>query len=234
MLRLFLILLVTVASSRAVHAHPEGGASRAGDAATTATTTETTTAATTPKQRAARLFFSDRKLVTQHGETVAFYDDVLRDKVVLINFIFTQCTDACPTQTARLAEAQSLLADLIGNGVSLVSISVDPEHDTPHVLSEYAARFGAGDGWVFLTGAKADVDGVLRRLGQLVPIREAHTTLFLLGNAKTGHWIKVHPDAAPEEIARQMRLLEAETIRPPTNAITTERPAPRRGVAERR
>jgi cytochrome oxidase Cu insertion factor (SCO1/SenC/PrrC family) len=229
MLRLFSILLVLVASSRAVHAHPEGGANRPGDAATTATT-----AATTPKHRAARLFFSDRRLVTQHGEAIAFYSGVLRDKVVLINFIFTQCTDACPTQTARLAEVQALLADLIGNGVSLVSISVDPEHDTPRALSEYAARFGAADGWLFLTGAKADVDDVLRRLGQLAPIREAHTTLFLLGNAKTGHWIKVHPEAAPEEIARQMRLLEAETSRSPANAVTTQPLAPPGGVAERR
>jgi protein SCO1 len=205
--RLFLVvLLVLVSSSRAVYGHPEDGASPPRDSATSVTTT-------TPKQRAARLFFSDRKLVTQHSETVAFYSDVLHDKVVLINFIFTQCADACPTQTARLAEVQSLLADVLGHGVLLVSISVDPEHDTPRVLSEYAARFGARDGWLFLTGAKADVDDVLRRLGQLAPVREAHTTLFLLGNAKTGHWIKVHPDAGPDQIARQLRRLEAETSR---------------------
>src|SRR4029450_4145977 len=120
MRRLFLILLMLVASSRAAHAHPEDGANRAVDSESPA--------AMTPKLRAARLFFSDRKLVTQHSETVAFYSDVLRDKVVLINFIFTQCTDSCPTQTARLAEVQSLLADVIGRGVLLVSISVDPEH----------------------------------------------------------------------------------------------------------
>jgi protein SCO1 len=204
--RLFLVLLVLVTSSGAVCAHPEDGASGPGDSATSVTTT-------TPKQRAARLFFSDRQLVTQHSETVAFYSDVLHDNVVLINFIFTQCADACPTQTARLAKVQSLLADVIGRGVLLVSISVDPQHDTPPVLREYAARFGAGDGWLFLTGAKADVDDVLRRLGQLAPVREAHTTLFLLGNAKTGHWIKVHPDAAPDVIARQMRVLKAETSR---------------------
>jgi protein SCO1/2 len=227
MQRLFLILLLLVASSRTVHAHPENDASRPGDSATTATTA-------TPTQRAARLFFSDRKLVTQHSETVAFYSDVLRDKVVLVNFIFTRCADACPTQTARLAEVQSLLADLIGHGVLLVSISVDPERDTPRVLSEYAARFGEGDGWMFLTGAKADVDDLLRRLGQLTPVREAHTTLFLLGNAKPGHWIKVHPDAAPDEIARQMRLLKAETRSWPTNGVTTQSPAKPRGVAERR
>src|SRR5262245_47830877 len=207
MLRGFLILLMLVASSRGVYAHHEGSASRPPDA-----TTAVTAADASPKERAARLFFSDRKLVTQRSERVAFYSDVLRDKVVLINFIFTQCTDSCPTQTARLADVQSLLADRMGRGVSLVSISVDPEHDTPRVLSEYAARFGAGDGWVFLTGAKTDVDDVLRRVGQLAATREAHTTLFLLGNARTGHWLKVHPDAAPEEIARQVRLLDAETI----------------------
>jgi protein SCO1 len=209
MRRLFLILLLVAASATAVHAHPEHGASQPGDSPATATTA--TTAATDARQRASRLFFSDRKLITQDNQTVAFYSDVLRDRVVLINFIFTQCTDACPTQTARLVEVQSLLPDLIGHGASLVSISVDPEHDTPSMLREYAARFGVGDGWSFLTGAKVDVDDVLRRLRQLVPTREAHTTLFLLGNAKTGHWIKVHPDAAPEEIARQMRLLAAET-----------------------
>jgi len=122
MRRLFLILLLSVATSGAVHAHRGGGAGRPADSAPRETTA-------TPRQLAARLLFSDRQLVTQHDERVEFYSDVLRDGTVLINFIFTQCTDACPTQTARLAEVQSLLADVIGRGVSLVSISVDPEHD---------------------------------------------------------------------------------------------------------
>ena len=103
-------------------------------------------AAPNPKQRAARVFFSDRRLLTHRGEEVAFYSDVLRDKVILINFVFTQCTDTCPTQTARVAEVQSLLGERVGRDIELVSISVDPEHDTPEVLRDYATRFGAGDG----------------------------------------------------------------------------------------
>jgi len=168
-------------------------------------------AAPNPKQRAARVFFSDRRLLTHRGEEVAFYSDVLRDKVILINFVFTQCTDTCPTQTARVAEVQSLLGERVGRDIELVSISVDPEHDTPEVLRDYATRFGAGDGWIFLTGKKPDVDDVRRRLAQLSTTREAHTTLFILGNVKTGHWMKMHPDAAPKDIARHLQWLAAET-----------------------
>jgi cytochrome oxidase Cu insertion factor (SCO1/SenC/PrrC family) len=207
LLMAFLILAVAIPGP--VQGYEERDA--AAHARTPPTVTRDSKIEPSPMQRAARIFFSDRKLVTQRGEEVAFYSDVLRDKVVLINFIFTQCTDSCPTQTARVAEVQSLLGERVGHGVSLVSISVDPEHDTPQALRDYAARFGAGDGWVFLTGSKADVDDVLRRLAQLTPTRESHSTLFILGNVTTGHWIKVHPDAAPAEIARQVRLLAAET-----------------------
>lgn len=230
--RSLLFFLFLLASSQAIHAHPghvhpESGSGIADDPKAPAT-------AAGPKERAARLFFSDRKLVTQNGDRMAFYTDVLRDKAVLISFVFTQCTDACPTQTARVAEVQALLGDRVGRGVSLVSISVDPEHDTPTVLKEYGARFGARDGWTFLTGAKSDVDDVLRRLGQLVPIREAHTTLFLLGNARTGHWLKVHPDAAPDEIARLMRTLDAESSARPTTLQTTQPGVRPVGVVEKR
>ena len=165
-----------------------------------------------PKQRAAQIFFSERKLVSQRGEELAFYSDVLRDKVVVINFIFTQCTDSCPTETARLAEVQSLLGTRVGHDVSLISLSVDPQHDTPPVLREYAERFGARDGWLFLTGSKENVDDVLRRLGQLTQTRDSHTTLFILGNVATAHWIKLDPDTAPAEIARHVRLLADENV----------------------
>lgn len=210
MIRVLLLMLVAAIPIR-VHAHHDGndGAVRASAPPAPAADVKSETS---PKQKAARLFFSDRKLVTQRGEEVAFYTDILRDKVVLINFIFTQCTDSCPVQSARVAAVQSLLADVVGRDISLVSISVDSERDTPQVLREYAARFGAGNGWMFLTGSKANVDDVVRRLGQLTPTPESHTTLFMLGNVKSGHWIKLHPDTAPAEIAQHLRLLAAETV----------------------
>ena len=209
-----ILTVVTLAAAVPLRADGHRAADIAAQAGAPRPSTPESPSEPTPKQRATRLYFSDRELVTQHGEKVAFYSDVLRDKVVLVNFIFTKCTDSCPMQTARLAVVQSLLPDATKLGIELVSISVDPEHDTPQALEEYAARFGAHDGWTFLTGSKANVEDVLRRLGQLAPSRESHTTLFMLGNVQSGHWIKLHPDSDPADIARYLRSLAAESMKP--------------------
>jgi protein SCO1/2 len=164
-----------------------------------------------PKERAARLFFSDRRLITHRGKEVEFFSDVLKDRVVLINFFFIHCSDSCPTQSSKLSEVQALLEGLVGRDIHLVSISVDPEKDTPEELDKYAGHFNAGKGWTFLTGKKENVDAVVRRLGQLTPTAQTHTTLFMLGNVRTGHWIKLHPDAAPATIAARLRALASET-----------------------
>ena len=163
-----------------------------------------------PKQRAAQLLFSDRELITQDGKRVKFYSDVLRDKTVVIDFIFTRCTEACPTQTARLAAAQSMLPDASTRRIAFVSISVDPEHDTAAELKAYAARFGIASGWTFLTGSRDDVHAVLRRIGQLTMSPRSHATLYLLGNVNTGHWMKLHPDSDPRDIASRLRALANE------------------------
>jgi len=163
-----------------------------------------------PVERAARLFFSDRRLVTQDGHEVAFYSDVLKDRVVLLNLVFTHCEDACPTQSAKVAAVQALVG-ASNPALRFVSISADPERDTPDALAAYAASFGAGPNWTFLTGRKSDVDDVLRRLGQWTSDPASHSTLFLAGNAATGHWLRVHPDATPAYIAAQLRSLAAES-----------------------
>ena len=163
-----------------------------------------------PVERAARLFFSDRRLLTQDGREVAFYSDVLKDRVVLVNVMFTHCADACPTQSAKVA-AVAALVGASDPTLRFVSISADPERDTPDALAAYAANFRAGPNWTFLTGRKSDVDDVLRRLGRWAADPASHSTLFLAGNAATGHWLRVHPDATPAYIAAQLRSLAAES-----------------------
>ncbi|MCU7809393.1 MAG: SCO family protein, partial [Candidatus Thiodiazotropha sp. (ex Semelilucina semeliformis)] len=118
---------------------------------------------------AARNWFSDRPLVTRNGETLAFYSDVLKDQVVLINFMFTHCDGACPLSTQKLQQVQQQLRERSVESVRLVSISVDPQQDTPQRMREFAERYGAGPDWLFLTGKKQDVDFVLGRLGQSTP-----------------------------------------------------------------
>src|ERR687883_507990 len=103
-------------------------------------------------------YFPNVTLTTQDGASVRFYDDLIKGKIVAINLIYTTCKYACPLETARLAQVQQLLGDRMGRDVFFYSITIDPEHDTPAVLSEYADKYRAGPGWLFLKGAKADIE----------------------------------------------------------------------------
>jgi len=153
-------------------------------------------------------YFPNVELVNQDGKTVRFYDDMIKDKVVAINFIYTHCGDTCPTETASLRQVYKLLADRMGKDIFFYSISIDPEHDTPKVLKEYAERFkiGSGSGWSFLTGAKADTTLLRKKLGLFRDGIEAnklgeHNTSFLVGNESTGQWIKRSPFDEPKVLA---------------------------------
>ena len=82
----------------------------------------------------------------------------------------------------------------------LVSISVDPEHDTPRILKAYATKMGAKPGWYLLTGSRAEVDAALRKLGQFTETRETHANIIVAGNDRTGLWKKALGVAKSEEI----------------------------------
>jgi len=96
-------------------------------------------------------YFPDVELVTHEGKTVRFYDDLIKDKVFVVSFLYTTCRDFCPLAAARLSELQEKLGDAMGRDVFFYSISIDPETDTPERLKEYAKTFAAGPGWLFLT-----------------------------------------------------------------------------------
>lgn len=159
----------------------------------------------------ARAWFTDTVLLTQDGEEVRFYSDVLADRVVALDFVFTRCEMACPLLTAKLNRVRALLGPLFGAEVSFVSISVDPGFDTPQELSRFARKHGADHPrWTWLTGEEEDVKRVLRRLGERVDDPDQHSTELILGNTRTRHWIKVRPDAPPEATALQLRRLVEE------------------------
>ena len=156
-----------------------------------------------------REYFTDLPLLTQDGKEVHFYTDMLKGKVVLISFIYTNCTDICPILMPNLVRIQELLGDRSGGDVSLISISVDPEDDTPEELKEYGKKYGAKPGWTFLTGKKENIDWVIYKLGQYAEDFEDHTMLFLLGDVKNARWAKMRGDMSPETIAaRLLDLLE--------------------------
>ena len=153
-------------------------------------------------EAALRNYFTDVSLINQNGQPMRVYSDLLKDKVVIINSFFTSCTSVCPMMARSITKIQDRLGDRLGKDVHIISISVDPETDTPPRLKEFADKFNARPGWYFLTGKKADVEFTLRKLGQYVEAKDDHTTVIIMGNVRTGLWKKVMGMAAPEELIK--------------------------------
>ena len=138
--------------------------------------------------------FPNVELTTQYGKKVRFYDDLIKGKVVAIDLIYTTCKYNCPLETARLVQLQKLMGDRMGKDVFFYSISIEPEHDTPEVLKEYADKYHVGPGWLFLTGKPDDIKLLSHKLGlDSLPRADdpdGHTPHLLIGNEATGLWMK--------------------------------------------
>lgn len=150
---------------------------------------------------ASAAYFPNLMLTTQDNKPVRFYDDLLKGKVVLINFLFTTCKGVCSPMTANLAKVQSYLGDRVGRDVTMISITVDPLTDTVPVLKRYADGFKVKPGWYFLTGKKENIDWVLYKLGGYVEEKTQHSGLVVIGNEATGEWTKAPATSNPSEIA---------------------------------
>ena len=150
--------------------------------------------------------FKNPILVNQDGQKRRLYDDLLRDKIVVINFIFTTCTDFCPLETAKLRQVQKVLGESMGRNIFFYSITVDPANDTPEVLKAYAQQYQAGPGWEFLTGDPADIALLQKKFGLVArteggtPTLADHNTSFLMGNERTGRWLRRTPMDAVEAL----------------------------------
>jgi protein SCO1 len=154
-------------------------------------------------------YFPDLPLTSHEGKSYRFFSDLIKDKVVAINFIYTSCPDVCALETARLREVQEILGDRVGRDVFLYSISIDPEHDTPAVLKRYAEKFEIGPGWLFLTGKEADITLIRKKFGLYSedPVGEKlqdHQLNHIIGNQKTGQWMKSSPYENPYVLATQL------------------------------
>lgn len=156
-------------------------------------------------------YFPNLTLLTQENKPVHFYSELLKGKVVMVNFMFTTCKGVCSPMTANLAKVQRFLGERVGRDINMISISVDPETDTTQVLKRYAATFKAQPGWYFLTGEKKNVDWVLYKLGGYTENKGEHSSVLILGNEATGEWMKMPAMANPEEIANAaVKLIESK------------------------
>jgi protein SCO1/2 len=151
-------------------------------------------------------YFPNVPLTTQDGKTVHFYEDLIKGRSVAINFIFTDCTEVCPLETANLVQVYKQLGSRAGKDVVFYSISIDPKRDTPEVLKAYAGKFGAT--WLFLTGKEEDIRLLGRKLGVLRD-RDAragshHAAQLMLGDEPKGQWQRNSAVDSPPFLAARM------------------------------
>jgi protein SCO1 len=163
-------------------------------------------------------WFTNVPVTTQDGRTLRFYDDVMKGKILLINFFFTGCDDVCPLATDNLVRVQELLGDRVGKDIFFVSISLTPEHDTPEVMAAYAKAHGVGPGWVFLTGQKDDIELLRHRLGfwDIDPAVDAdpeqHLGTVRLANEPMHRWAMSPSLLSPTGIVRAVHRVIPEFV----------------------
>ena len=179
-------------------------------------------------QRWAAGDFPNVTLTTQDGQRVRFYDDLLKGKAVAIDLIYTDCKDECPLETARLVQVQKLLGDRVGKDMFMYSISIDPKHDTPDVLKEYADKFHAGPGWLFLTGDEHDIQTIAKKLGLNYTLDEkavdGHGPTLMLGDEPTGQWMQRSAEDNPRFMASQIRTFFGWPEDAPMRSYTDAKP----------
>lgn len=150
-------------------------------------------------------YFPNVELTTHDGEVVRFFDDLIKDRVVAINFIYTSCPDVCSLETAQLVRVQEILGDKLGDKVHFFSITIDPDTDTPERLTRYRSQYGAR--WTFLTGEERDIISLRRKLGLYIednPDPYNHNVSMIIGNQATGRWMKRSPFENPHVLADQL------------------------------
>lgn len=158
---------------------------------------------------ASRLTIPDVTMRDQLGNQVRFRE-LLQHKTVAVNFVFTTCTTICPPMGANFGQLRRLLGDRAGKDVLLISISVDPVTDTPQRLKTWSEKFNAGPGWTLLTGAKTDVDSLLKAFGVFTADKWDHSPTALIGNETAGEWQRVNGLAAPAKLIEAINKTSAQ------------------------
>ncbi|MBP1806175.1 SCO family protein [Rubellimicrobium aerolatum] len=169
-------------------------------------------------------YFTNRPLVTQDGETVRFWDDLLRDRIVVITFIYTDCPNICSVGTARLAQVYDWLGERMGRDIFFYSITLDPENDTPEDLRTFAKAFNVDKGWTFLTGTREDIDAIRYKLGERSEALEQHRSDFVIGNASTGVWRRSSAMGSLTVALQSILELDPEWTAPPAPASASASP----------
>ncbi len=164
--------------------------------------------------------FPNILLYTQHSRPVRFYEDLVKNKTVIIDFMYTSCDDDCPLKTANLVNVHKLLGSRVGQDMLMLSISLEGKRDTPEALRGYAKRYGGvKPGWLYLTGDYDEIEVLRYSLGvyDLDPIVDAdkasHAGILTFGNDRTSQWAALPALMDSRGIARTILRITRDTSR---------------------
>ena len=155
----------------------------------------------------------DVEVWTHDGQKARFYSDLVRDRVVTLNFFFTGCAETCPLVTQNLRVVQDLLGDRVGRDVFMYSVTLQPELDTVEVLREHVEQWEVGPGWTFLTGSPSEIERLRRATGfasgdpELDVILDNHIGMLRYGNDRLDRWAGCPALGRPEWIAKRIGSL---------------------------
>lgn len=146
------------------------------------------------------------ELTTMQGEPVSVASLLDSDQPIALNFIFTSCTTICPIMSATFAQAQKKLGDE-SQQIRWISISIDPEFDTPERLREYAHKFKAGSQWSFLTGATEDIVTLQRAFDVYRGDKMNHIPVTLLRASRDAPWVRLNGLTSGTELVSEYHQL---------------------------
>lgn len=190
---------------RAADAHEHDHHQHASPAADDASHQHQPSAPAAKPSESIALKLPDALLTDQDGRKQRLVSELMGDRIIVASFVYTNCTTICPVVSTLFSQTQDKLGELLESKVRLVSLSVDPARDTPARLKAYAATHGARAGWYWLTGAPSDVTAALQGFGTYTPNFKDHPVVIMIGDARSGRWIRYYGFQNPERLAAKVR-----------------------------
>ena len=149
----------------------------------------------------------DVELRDQEGRKVQFYTDLIKDKVIVLSFFYTNCSYTCTIQGRTFSKLQTLLGERLGKSVFLISVTTDPVNDKPTNLKTWAKRYDARTGWTLVTGEKAEMSKLLAPFTGTPAGGGMHLPVTFVANAGTGRWTSAAGIFAPEDLLKAVEFV---------------------------
>ena len=166
------------------------------------------------RERTQQRYFPNLELTTHEGQKVKFYDDLIKDKIVIFNMFYAKCEGICAPITRNLVRLQNILGDRVGKDIFMYSFTLNPKDDTPQAMKHYAQLHKVKPGWLFLTGSVNDMELLRRKLGYVDPDpvvdkdRNQHIGVVKYGNEPLERWGSCPGRSAPEWMAETISWVD--------------------------